>query len=89
MPKFREIVVATVLPAIKEVGKAEMKQVLSGIKEHNSPETYRNTLQGMHSNFSLLREAASKTKTRIDDGIVDLVLEAVQEIADTEGIVFS
>jgi hypothetical protein len=89
MSKIKEIIVASVLPAIKEVGKVEMKQVLLGIKEHNEPEIYRNTLQGLHSNFSLLKDATSKTKSRFDDGIVDLVLEAVQETADADGIVLS
>lgn len=34
-------IVEAVLPAIKAVGKVEMKIVLSGIKEHNTPEIYR------------------------------------------------
>jgi len=89
MPKIKEIIVEAVLPTIKIVGKIQMTNVLSGIKQHNSPEIYRNTLQGLYSNFSLLKEAASKSKTRIDDGIVDLVLEAVKESANSDGIVLS
>ncbi|HJS53678.1 MAG TPA: hypothetical protein VJ765_04015 [Chitinophagaceae bacterium] len=87
MPKIKEILIETMLPAIKAVGKAEMKAVLSGIKNHNTVEIYQTTLQGIHSNFSLLREAAHKSKTRIDDGIIDLVLEAVKESADEESVV--
>jgi hypothetical protein len=60
MLKIHEIIVSAVLPIIKGVGKLEMQNVLLGIKEHNTPETYKNTLQGLHSNFSLLKEAASK-----------------------------
>jgi len=89
MSKIKEIIVASFLPAIKAVGKVEMKNVLSGIKEHNTAEIYQNTLQGLHSDFSLLKEAALKTKTQVDDGIVDLVLEAVKENADADGIVLS
>jgi len=89
MPKIKEIIVEAVLPAIKAVGKVEMEGVLSGIKEHNTPEIYKNTLQGLHSDFSLLKEVAIKTKTRVDDGIVDLILEAVQESADADGIALS
>ncbi len=89
MPKFKEVIVAAMMPAIKAIGKAEMGSVLSGIKEHNTAEVYRTTIQGLHSNFSLLKHAASKTKTRIDDGIIDLVLEAVKESADAGGIVLS
>lgn len=87
MPKIKEIIVEAVLPAIKTVGKIQMQNVLSGIKQHNTAEIYRNTLQGLHSNFSLLKEVAFKSKTRIDDAIVDLVLEAVKESADADGII--
>jgi hypothetical protein len=89
MSKIREIIVASVLPAIKAVGKIEMETVLAGIKEHNTAEVYQNTLQGLHSNFSLLKEIAVKTKTQVDDGIIDLVLEAVKDSADAGGIVLS
>ena len=87
MSKINEIIVAAILPAIKAVGKIEMENVLSGIKEHNTPEIYQNTLQGLHSNFYLLKEASLKTRSRVDDGIIDLVLEAVKESADADGIV--
>jgi hypothetical protein len=43
----------------------------------------------LHSNFSLLRDAAYETKSKLDVGIVDLVLEAVKESADRGGIVLS
>ena len=89
MSKIKEIIVASVLPAIKAVGKVEMEAVLAGIKEHNTAEVYRNTLQGLFSNFSLLKEAAVKTKTQVDDGIIDLVLEAVRDSADAGGIILS
>ena len=86
MPTIKEIIVASLLPAIKEVGKLEMKEVLSGIKEHNESEIYKNTLQGLHSNFSLLRKAAIETRTIVDDGIIELVLEAVRESAEADDI---
>lgn len=89
MPKIKEIIVEAVLPTIKIIGKIQMTNVLTGIKQHNTAEIYKNTLQGLYSNFSLLKEAASKSKTRIDDGIVDLVLEAVQECANSDGIILS
>ena len=87
MSKVKEIMVAAILPAIKEVGKIEMKQVFSGIKDHYTPEMYRNTLRGLHSNFLLLRQVSVKTKTKVDDGIIDIIIEAVKESADSDGIV--
>jgi hypothetical protein len=86
MPNIKEIIVASVLPAIKEVGKLEMKEVLLGIKEHNDPEIYKNTIRGIYANFSLLRSAAVKTRTVVDDGIVELVLAAVRECAESDEI---
>lgn len=89
MASVKEIIVATVIPMVKAVGKLEMIDVLSQIKAHNTPKLYHNTLQGLYSNFSLLKEVSEKTKTKIDDGIIDLVLEAVTETAALEGIVLS
>jgi hypothetical protein len=37
----------------------------------------------------LLKEVASKTNTKVDDDIIDLVLEAVSESADVDGIILS
>lgn len=79
MSKIKEIIVEAVLPAIKEIGKIEMKAVLSNIATHQTPEAFKNTLQTLQSSFSLLKEASVKSKTIIDDGIIDIVLEAVQE----------
>jgi hypothetical protein len=59
MSKIKTIIIEAVLPAIKAVGKAEMEIVLSDVKEHNTPEFYQNVLQGLHSNFSLLKEASN------------------------------
>jgi len=89
MSKIKETIVEAILPTIKLVGKIQMTNVLSGIKEHNTPEIYRTTLIGIYANFSLLKEATSRSKTKIDDGIVDLVLEAVMEKASADGIVLS
>ena len=87
MSKIKEIIVEAVLPAIKAVGKNQMENVLLGIKQHNSAEIYQNTLRGMYTNFSLLKEAVSVTNTKIDDSIIDLILEAVIENADEDGII--
>jgi hypothetical protein len=87
MSKIHEVMVSAILPVIKKVGKIEMQQVLFNIKESNSPEIYKTTLQGLYSNFKLLKEVATKTKSHLDDGIIELVLEAVQENAGLEGFV--
>ena len=89
MSKVKEMIVKAVLPAIKTVGKIEMKSVLWGIKQHCRKEIYQDILKGIYADFSLLKEVAFKTHTRIDDGIVELILEAVEESAEIDGIVLS
>lgn len=89
MSKIKEAIVEAIMPVIKTAGKIEMENVLSSIKENNNNETYKNVLQGIHSNFSLLKIAALKTKTKIDEGIIDLVLEAVNEKAETDNIILA
>lgn len=87
MSKIKEAIVEAVMPIVKAAGKVEMEIVLSGIKEHNNTDVYKNTLVSLYSNFSLLKEITIKSKTKIDDGIVDLVLEAVKEKAAEDNIV--
>jgi len=83
MSKVNSLVIEILVPAIKSIGKAEMKILLSGLKEHNTPDFYENVLKSIHSNFILLKDIASKTKTRFDDGIIGLVLEAVEESSES------
>jgi len=87
MPKIHEMIATAFLPIIKGVGKLEMQNVILYSKEHNPPEIYENLLRKLYANFCLLREATVKTKSHFDDGIVDLVLEAVIETAGQEGII--
>lgn len=83
---IKELMIAALLPALKEVGKLELKEVLSNIQAHNSLDIYTNTLKSMNSSFLMLKEVAVKSKTMIDDGIIDIVLEAVKESAQEDGI---
>jgi hypothetical protein len=86
MLNIKEIIAASVFPAIKEVGKLEMKEVLAGVKNNNGSVVYENILHAVYSSFSILRKSAVKTRTVVDDGIIDLVLETVRECAETDNI---
>lgn len=83
---FKEILVSAALPMVKAVGKAELSELLETIQKNNTPEMYGNTLTAVYSSFSLLHEVAVKTKTKIDDGLIDFVLETVVEKAQEAGI---
>ena len=89
MSKFKDVVVEALMPIIVKAGKTEIKTVLSNIKEHNNPEIFKDLLQSLFSNFSLLRQVTLESTTAIDDGIVELVLAAVKESAETENIILT
>jgi hypothetical protein len=86
MSNIKEILAAAFLPVIKQVGESEIEAALQGIKEHNPPATYNNAIQAGYSFFSLIQEAAAKSKTKIDDTIVAVFLEAIRNNAETNGI---
>ena len=46
------------------------------------------TLSRSYANFSLLKETASKTNTKIVGSIIDLILESVNESAEIDGSFF-
>lgn len=83
---LKEFLVSAILPMIKVVGKSQLSHLLAQGKEHNTSEVYENTLKSIHSSFSLLAELAAKSKTKVDDDIIGLVLEAVEEAAAADGI---
>jgi hypothetical protein len=85
--KFNEILVSAFIPAIKAVGKAELTTILEKIQDHNTIEVYTNALRSIHSSFLLLKEVAVKSKTKIDDGLIDMILESVEEAALEDGVV--
>lgn len=86
MSKINEIIVSAVLPAVKGVVKAQVSDLLDGIKDHNDAETFATLIKSTHSTFKLLKEGAKKTKTKIDDSIVDLFIEIAEEKADENDI---
>lgn len=86
MANIKEALIAMLIPAIKGIGKLQLSEVLSKIQEHNTPEVYENTLKSIHSSFSLLKQVAEKSKTKIDDGLIDMVLETVEEAADDDNV---
>lgn len=78
---MKEVLINMLLPAIKGLAKVYLKSVLQKIQDHNTPEVYESTLKNINSSFTLLDEVAQKSKTKIDDDIIEAVLESVQESA--------
>jgi len=82
---FKEFGAQIALAAIKGLAEAEIGALLAKFKELN-PVEYPDLIKGMHSNFTLLAKLATQTKTKIDDGIVDFVLKAVDAAALADNI---
>jgi hypothetical protein len=87
LPDIKEIIATSVFPAFKEIGKLELKEVLLGIKEHNDPEIYKNTIRRIYSIFSLLQSMAMISRTIVEGGLVELILSTVRECAETDNII--
>lgn len=72
-----------------------MKQVLFGLvvdlikttlvtlfrifKKNNTPETYENVVQSIRYGFTEIKKSTERTQTKVDDTLVDVVLEALKE----------
>ena len=80
------IVVTIFLGAFKEAGKASVSELLANIKEHNDADTYEQTLKAGSSFFTLLSKVAAKSKTKIDDGVIEIFLSPIQDAADADDI---
>lgn len=83
---FSDFLVNLLLPMLKAAAKFYLKDVLQKIQDHNSPEVYTNTLKSINSSFLLLDEVAKKSNTKVDDDVIEAVIEAVQESAKEDNI---
>lgn len=84
--KFPDFLVSLLMPMLKAAAKFYLKDTLQKIQDHNSTAVYTNTLKSINSSFLLLDEVAKKSNTKIDDDVIEAVLESVQESAAEDGI---
>lgn len=85
---FQELIVAAVLPAVNAVAAQKIGEALDKVKDNNTPEVYEQGIRGLHAGLSLLATVTDKTKTKIDDKLVDGLLETVQTHGEENGITF-
>jgi len=83
---FSDFLAGLFSPVLKAAGKFYLKSVMQTIQDHNTLEVYTNTLKSINSSFSLLDEVAKKSKTKVDDDLIEAVLEAVRESANEDNI---
>ncbi len=83
---MKETLVSMFMPMLKLVAKTYLKATLQKIQDHNTKEVYENTIKSIHSSFKLLDEVAKKSSTKIDDDVIEAVLDAASESAEEDGI---
>lgn len=83
---FSEFLVNMFSPMLKAAGKFYLKNVMQSIQNHNTKEVYVNTLKSINSSFTLLNEVAKKSKTKVDDDLIEAVLEATRESASEDNV---
>lgn len=83
---FQEILVGAIMPTIKTVEKAQLSDLLEKLKEAETKENVENDVKALHGIFKRLDALAQKTKTKIDDNLIDGVVEALEEFADDNDI---
>lgn len=84
--KFNDFLVNLLMPMLKAAAKFYLKGVLQKIQDHNTLAVYTNTLKSINSSFLLLDEVAKQSSTKIDDDVIEAVLESVQESAEEDNI---
>ncbi len=83
---MKEILASIGLAAVTSIGKTQLIEMFTKIKANNNEELFANALKSTASTFSMLAELASKSKTKVDDAIVVMVLDAVREVAADNNI---
>lgn len=83
---LKEVLVSAVLPALESIVSAELSTAFQSVQQHNTPEMYANTLKGLHSGLVLLKTEVAKTKSRIDDGVIDMLISSIEDAASEANI---
>ena len=82
----KNVIVSIFLGAFKEAGKASVAELLANIKEHNDEETYQEALKAGNAFFNLLSKVAAKSKTKVDDGVIEIFQSPIQDAAEADGV---
>ena len=69
--------VQLLLNAVKTAASLELAQLLEKFKEHNSEQDYNDLVTALQKSFGLLKKVADQTKTKVDDTVVGIVLNAL------------
>jgi hypothetical protein len=67
------------LQAVSGVVSSQLAELLKKFKELNGEEKYNQLREAIRNSFLLLQTVTDKTKTKIDDTAVAMILNAVEQ----------
>lgn len=78
-PKTKIMFKQILFNLVKQAATEELKALLVKFEENNGVEKTEELKEAMRRNFVLLQDVVDDTKTKIDDTLVDIVLNALQD----------
>jgi len=83
--KLTEFLVASLVPVIEQIAEGKLVEVLQEFHDKN-PEQYEVSIKAGHVFIQPLIEHVTKTKGKLDDGIVEALHNAIDTSASLNGI---
>lgn len=83
--KGLQMLVGIMLPAITQLGENALVDVLQDFHDKN-PDLYKRCLRAGHEFIEPLAEFVKDTKTKIDDGFVEALHNAIDLSAENNGV---
>lgn len=82
---IKEFLLNTLLPTLESLGESKLEELLDQLSEKEG-ENFALDVIGTYNLFTRLSILAKKTKSKIDDGIIDTVIEALEATAEKHDI---
>lgn len=82
---IKEFLLSALIPTLEAMGEPYLEQLLEKLNYADADE-FTTDIQGSYSLFSRLDALAKTTKTPVDDGITETVLEAIVAVAKAHNI---
>jgi len=75
--KNKNMLLQILMNAIKTGATEELRHLLEIFKRNNPEEDYNDLVTSLRHSFKLLAKVVDKTKTKVDDTLVDIILKAL------------
>lgn len=71
---------------LEEIGESKLEEILQKVHDEDGAEEYKAAIYGGHVFVQKLKKFADKTKTKIDNAILDSIDESIHDSAAKNGI---